>query len=237
MVELVPKSQWRVYSKDELGVLTWKAGNGFRSSFRYKNGEVKVVTCSPYVIEAIPLFEAEPGSGKRNTKYADDKGQGFYRLLVNGRYYFLKVIESGMFPDALPKNVITCWSTTDSDKSKKVEPILKDFIYKVDDSSKLRTVSNYDSIDEFFDVEIVGSPIYVSIVSVDTKETIAKIERSKAGCKFIVELTNSNGEEFIIRSIIKDKESLNKLIEQTVEALNAYPQFAKYADDLEDALD
>ena len=54
--------------------------------------------------------------------------------------------------------------------------------------------------------------------------------------KFIVDITTENDDNFSIKSTIESKEQLNKLIEQTIDALKNYPQFIKYVDDLSNCL-
>ena len=114
--------------------------------------------------------------------------------------------------------------------------IVKDFIYKVNDSSKITTQYDYDSLEQFFTADVDSIPIYIRIISIDTKTTIAKIERSNKGCKFIVDLFTETGDNFKIKSTIKTKNDLNKMVKSTIESLRNYTQFYKYADDLESAI-
>jgi len=125
---------------------------------------------------------------------------------------------------------------------KAVKKPLRDFIYKIDDSQKLEVQTEYDSIEEFFN-EPTEDDLKLDtliICTVDTKEPIVKLQKvninGNVNFKFVVEITNSKGEEFIIRSFIDSQEQLDKLIKQTVETLKSYPQFNMYADDLEDCL-
>ena len=120
--------------------------------------------------------------------------------------------------------------------------IIQDFIYKIDESSKLAVQSNYDSIDDFFNEPIsnnISSNVLIAI-AVDTKEPIITLEKTQLNnqtiFKFIVDINNNKGESFSIKAIIKSREHLNQLIEQTIEALNAYPEFSKYVDDLENCI-
>ena len=125
---------------------------------------------------------------------------------------------------------------------KAVEKPLQDFIYKVNDSQKLEVQTEYESLDEFFS-EPAGDDLELDtliICTVDTKEPIIKLQKvdnnGNINFKFIVEITNSKGEEFIIRSFIESQEQLDKLIKQTVEALTIYSQFNIYADELEEII-
>lgn len=54
--------------------------------------------------------------------------------------------------------------------------------------------------------------------------------------KFIVDITNEDGDNFIVCSTIKTQEQLNQLIQQTIDMLNQSSQFVKYVNDLEDCL-
>lgn len=122
-----------------------------------------------------------------------------------------------------------------------IEEVTKDFIYKIDVSNKLEVQTQYDSIDEFFDSDVEDDIKMNTLIiySIDTKIPlfkIEKIENDKTEYKFIVDITNEQGDDFIVRTIIKSKDQLDKLIQQTIEALNAYPQFSKYTDDLESCL-
>lgn len=121
---------------------------------------------------------------------------------------------------------------------------LKDFIYKIDDSPKLKVESSYDSIDEFFNDSMSNSNASdfneLIICTVDTKQPIIKIQKTvkedKTDFKFIVDITTEDGDSFVIKTTIKSKEQLNSKIQETVESLRAQKEFNKYADDLEACL-
>lgn len=130
------------------------------------------------------------------------------------------------------------WAEYNPDKVYgKIDTIKKDvmdFIYKINDSSKLEVQFNNNDIKDFFTSN--ESDILV-ICTVDNKKPIIKIEKTyvdeKTNFKFIVDITNEDGDSFNIKTIIKSKEQLNKYIEQTIVALQLYKPFAKYADELE----
>lgn len=120
--------------------------------------------------------------------------------------------------------------------------VVQDFIYSVNDSNKLTTQTECDSIDEFFS-EPVKNDIKLDtliICSVDTKEPLIKLQKvevkDKTEFKFIVDIINEDDDSFTFKSIIKSQDQLNQLIQQTVEALKQYPKFNKYVDDLEEYL-
>ena len=114
---------------------------------------------------------------------------------------------------------------------------LKDFIYKIDESFKLEIQTNCDNIDNFF-IEAVQDILVIQ--TVDTKEPIIKIEKTildqKVSYKFIVDITNKDGEIFIIKTFIKSREQLDKTLHQTIEYLSQCPAFSKYVADLENCL-
>lgn len=123
------------------------------------------------------------------------------------------------------------------------QAIAKDFIYRINDNSNKLTInSDYDSIDEFFSEKYQDNPKLdtMSIIAIDTKEPLIKIEKTKTAedirYKFIVDITTEDGEGFSVKCFIDNKSQLNNLIKQTVENLKSYPQFSKYADDLEECL-
>ena len=77
-------------------------------------------------------------------------------------------------------------------------------------------------------------------MAVDTKVPLIKLEKSikdeKQVYKFIVDITNEDGDRFLVNSIILSKEKFNQLLESVINALNEFPQFNKYASDLETCL-
>ena len=127
-------------------------------------------------------------------------------------------------------------------KNNETKKVVQDFIYKVNDSNRLTTRTEYDSADEFFS-EPVKNDIKLDtlvICAVDTKEPLIKLQKveteNKTKFKFIVDIINEDGDNFMFKSIIKSHEQLNQLIQQTAEALKQYSEFSKYADDLEEYL-
>ena len=123
-----------------------------------------------------------------------------------------------------------------------INDTIHDFIFKINDSSKLAIQSDYDSIDDFFNDPINDdiSSNTLTIIAVDTKESIITLEKTdvdnKTIFKFIMDITNDEGESFSIKANIKSKEHLSQLIEQTIDSLNNYTEFSKYIDDLENCL-
>ena len=121
-----------------------------------------------------------------------------------------------------------------------VEKAIKNFIYKIDESNKLEAQFQYDSIDEFFYAPISDNKMNtLAIYSIDTKILLFEIEKVQneiVEYKFIVDITTDRNENFSIKTFIQSREQLNKLIEQTIEALKLYSQFNKYADELENCL-
>ena len=120
--------------------------------------------------------------------------------------------------------------------------VVQDFIYKVDESNKITTQTEYDSVDEFFSTQITNDIKLDTLVicTIDTKEPLIKLQKvekeNKLNYRFIVDITIDNGDNFSIKSTIETQEQLNQKLEQTIEALKQYPEFAKYVDDLESCL-
>ena len=125
-----------------------------------------------------------------------------------------------------------------------VEKVTRDFIYKVNDSKKLKIeMYNYDDIDEYFNDDSYDSyedQESINVISVDTKENIISFEKAiindEKVCKFIVNVTNVDGDNFSVNAILKTKEQLNQLVVNTANALKQYPEFSKYAEDLESCI-
>lgn len=122
-----------------------------------------------------------------------------------------------------------------------IEEPIKDFIYKVDDSNKLSIQTRYDSVEAFFEDDSDKSYCdheSICILAIDTKIPIIKLEKTEdkgeRGYKFIVDITNESGDIFSIKSIIDSKDKFSQLLQSTIDALNSYPQFSKYANDLTD---
>ena len=135
-------------------------------------------------------------------------------------------------PDKVHDNIDT--ETTDN---------LKDFVYKVDDSNTLKAESSYESVEAFFDDnsnESYESNETLIILAVDTKVPLIKLEKSikdeKQVYKFIVDITNEDGDSFNVKSIITSQETFSQLLQSTIESLSLYPQFNKYVSDLESCL-
>ena len=121
--------------------------------------------------------------------------------------------------------------------------VLKDFVYKIDDSSKLDVQSSYDSVDAFFEDNSNDSYVEhecLTIVAVDTKVPILKLEKTQVKdqnvFKFIVDITNDNGDNYSVKAIIETKYKFDQLLKSTIDSLKNYPQFNKYANDLENCL-
>ena len=123
-----------------------------------------------------------------------------------------------------------------------ITEVVQDFIYKVDDSNKLATQTEYDSVDEFFSEPIANDIKLDTLVicTVDTKEPLIKLQKvkteDKTEFKFIVDIINEDNDNFMFKSIIKSQEQLDQLVQQTIEALKQYPKFSKYAEDLDNYL-
>ena len=130
----------------------------------------------------------------------------------------------------------------DGYKEDSSKEVIQDFIYKVNDSNKLTAQTEYDSVDEFFSEPIKNDVKLDTLIicTIDAKEPLIKLQKveaeNKTEFKFIVDITNEDGDNFTFKSIIKSQEQLNQLVQQTIEALKNYSKFSKYIDDLENCL-
>jgi hypothetical protein len=117
--------------------------------------------------------------------------------------------------------------------------LVKDFIYKVDESKTLKVESDYDSIDNFFDSDFMdGDSLAIKAVNVDiTLITIEKvIINEEEMFKFIVDISTDENDEFKIKTTFDSQEKFKSLLEATINALKEYKEFYKYAEDLENCL-
>ena len=175
-----------------------------------------------------------------------NQGYGLDKL-INDKDYSVR---GGAVTSYLRKHNLTLeqWIEQNPDKCAldqnkcSIEKVTKDFIYKINESNKLEVQSQYNSVDEFFSEPIANDIKLDTIVicSVDTKIPLIKLSKVKKDNDlkylFIVDITNDHNDNFSVKSIIQTKEQLNKLIQQTIDSLNNYPQFIKYAEDLENCL-
>ena len=117
--------------------------------------------------------------------------------------------------------------------------LVKNFVYKVDESKTLKVESNYDSIDNFFDSDFKsGDSLVIKAVNVDiTLITIEKvIINEEEMFKFIVDISTDENDEFKIKTTFDSQEKFRSLLEATINALKEYKEFYKYAEDLENCL-
>lgn len=117
--------------------------------------------------------------------------------------------------------------------------LIKDFVYKINESKTLKVESDYSSIDEFFDSEFIsGDSIAIKAVNLDL--TIITIEKvivdEEEVFKFIVDISTDENDEFKIKTTFDTQEKFRSLLVSTVNALKEYKEFYKYADDLENCL-
>ena len=123
---------------------------------------------------------------------------------------------------------------------------LKDFIYKVEDSSKIKVETSYDSVDKFFEDttdESYEVNEFIVLITADTKIPLIKLEKNKSKnknvFKFIVDIDEIG---FTINNIFYTEEKFNQLLQSTIDTLreysqlSKYSQFSKYVDELEQYL-
>ena len=119
---------------------------------------------------------------------------------------------------------------------------LKDFIHKVEDSSKIKIETSYESTDAFFEdtsYQSYENKESITIIAVNTKLPLVKLEKTKLNdknvFKFIVDISNDE-DNFIVKSIFDTKEKFDQLLHSTINSLHEYSQFSKYVDELEQCL-
>ena len=131
------------------------------------------------------------------------------------------------------------------DVEESLEEVILDlqyFINIVNDSNKITTQTEYDSIDEFFKEPIKNDVKLDTLIicTVDTKIPLIKLEKveidNETKFKFIVDITNEDGDDCTFKSIIKSQDQLDQNIQMTIDILKNYHEFSKYVDDLENCL-
>ena len=124
----------------------------------------------------------------------------------------------------------------------KLTTVIQDFIYNIDDSNKFNVKIEYSSIDEYFSSSYQNDTKLDTLIicTADTKIPIIKLEKiekdEQLKYKLIVDLTIENKELFSIQTVIETKARLSRKVLQMIESLDAYPEFAKYTNDLADCL-
>lgn len=203
----------------------------------------------------VRIMVAKQGYGL--DKLINDKDYEVRRTVVKQGYGLDKLIndEDWDVRETVSKHLkdngyksIEDWAKANPDKvhgnnNLETTDTIKDFIYKIDDSNTLKVESSYESCDAFFNdesKESFESNESIVILAVDTKIPLIKVEKAlkdnKQVYKFIVDITNEDGDDFRVRSVISSKEKFNQLLESVINALNEFPQFSRYADDLENCL-
>ena len=123
-----------------------------------------------------------------------------------------------------------------------INTTLKRFINDVENTNTLQVVTNYDSIDAFFEDDSDDSYSnneYIDIITADTKLTLIRLEKqnidNKKVYKFIVDITTDNGDTFNTKTIFYTEDKFSALISSTVNSLKDldFALFYKYMDELE----
>lgn len=251
---MIPASKWIVYKKSDIGELYREYAYATDMGAVVKsNGTISLSTTA----DGGSLFcdeDYDPRDfGAKNHRIARARkfnSEEFYKVRVKNRpnltFYICTYELEGI--EELPDTVIAGYSNKDvnpnctkSTKDEKVEAI-KDFIYRIDDSNKLRVQSQYDSIEIFFDEPIANDSRLDTLVicTADTRIPLVKLEKvereNRVNYAFIVDITNEYGDSFSFKSTISNKDQLKSLVEKTIDALSQYEKFNKYIEDLENCL-
>lgn len=238
-VRRIPKKYWKVYTDIKIQYVS--RFNGGAYSFYYNKKEKRFVCRDRSIYSPSAYEDYEPGGGKHK------KVGTCYRI----NNYYVKVKDLDIYyPDVedLPEDQVDFIEPSDyvepkKRKKKKEEEAIKDFIYKVDDTDRLKVESSYDSINDFFEDDSDDSYFNnesIVILTADTRIPLIRVEKAevddKKVYKFVVDIASAEGDTFNVKSIIDSKKKLNQLIESTKDALNSYRQFSKYATDLKNCL-
>ena len=107
---------------------------------------------------------------------------------------------------------------------------LEDFVNKINASNKFKILCDY-SLDEFFS-ENCNSDL--EIITANINKKIITINKHNNEYRYIVYLSNDNGELFSVNMIIKSKTKLDRLLADTIESLRTCNDLKNYADYLEE---
>ena len=236
-IRRIPKKYWKVYTDIEIQYVDRYNGGGY--GFYYSKGEKRFICRNRGVNSPFAYVTYRPGSGKQKRVETCYRINGYYMDVYDLKCYYPDVQD-------LPEDQVDFIEPSDyiePKQEKKEEEALKDFIYKVDETNKLKVESSYDSVDDFFEDDSDDAYFNhesIVILAVDTRMPLIRVEKAKVNdkkvYKFVVDITNTDGDTFNIKSVIDSKEKFNQLLQSTKDALNSYPQFSKYADDLENCL-
>ena len=202
-------------------------------------GNAQVFWCA-YVYDYAKVYGNAEVSGSANV-YGDAKVYGNAQVYDHAEIYGEAVVRGNA---RIYGNTEVCDEIIGEDNSSNEQPIkvVQDFIYKIDDSNKLNVKTEYSSIDEYFNSSYQNDTKLDTLIicTIDTKIPIIKLEKiekdEQLKYKFIVDLTTENEDHFLIQSFIETKDQLSQKLTQTVDALNQYPEFSKYADDLSNCI-
>ena len=235
-VRRIPKKYWKIYPQVELQYVN--RYNGGVYGFYYSKDEKRFI-CRNRAVGSPECFERYSNSRKKKVVYDCYRINGYYMATADMEFIFSEVQD-------LPEDQVDFIDPGDyvePKQEKKEEEALKDFIYKVNETNKLKVESSYDSVDDFFEDDSDDAYFNhesIVILTVDTRMPLIRVEKAKVNdkkvYKFVVDITNTDGDTFNIKSVIDSKEKFNQLLQSTKDALNSYPQFSKYADDLENCL-
>ena len=238
----VPEEECKNYNKSQLNLpYIEKRDNKIivnlcAYEYFYEETDDKFITFVNYSFESNHPYKVTYINS--NYKYQND----IFSYDLHGLYFpeLQLYISFGYIEDDGDKIKIIELSTEEilsKEKDKDKEIIDKDFIYKIDDSSKFTVETDYDNIDEF----ILSAPTgdikqdTIKICTIDTKIPIIQIQKTeKDEMIFLVDLITADRKEFRLKSYMQTKEEFNQLLQETIDMLYSSPEFCKYASDIED---
>lgn len=176
----------------------------------------------------------------------NDKDWAVRRAVANMGYGLDKLINDKNVEvhkavlEYLNENGITLreWYEQNGKEYSKLNSDLIDFLYKVLNCSKLK-VQTKVPIETFFDD--MSDKSYedkesISIITADTKIPIIVLQKilynNKKCFEFIIDIKNGIN-NFNSNTIFDTKNQFDQLVQSTIATLHEFPQYSKYADDLE----
>ena len=116
---------------------------------------------------------------------------------------------------------------------------LSDFIYKVDETKTLKVITNYSSIQEYFEAEYEDHDD-LDIIAIGIEEPIITMHKVKKNDEiyysFHVDIVSDNGNSFITHTTFKTSDEFRNLLIKTIDYIKDFKGFEKYIEDLQNCL-
>ena len=116
---------------------------------------------------------------------------------------------------------------------------LSDFIYKVDETKTLKVVTNYSSIQEYFEAKYEDHDD-LDIIAIEIEEPIITMHKVKKNDElyysFHVDIVSNSGDSFITHTTFKTIDEFRNLLIKTIDYIKDFKGFEKYIEDLQNCL-